>query len=111
MKKSLAVLFLFQFGCAAQQPAPTVKNIITVYNDYELYSYEYIADVTCNVPANDKSVQENIDSCIAILHEKARAKNADAIHIYREENCIKDETVNCTTSNAVKMTARTHKSD
>lgn len=111
MKKLLVVLFLLQYGCAVQQSAPPVKNIITVYNDYDLYSYEYIADVSCDIAANDKTVQENIKSCIAVLHDEARAKNADAIHTYREEDCIKDEAINCAKSNAVKMTARAHRSD
>ena len=123
MKFFLILLVLFQFGCAAQQTASQStskieaqtetqkKRIITVYNSYELYSYVYIGDVTCDIAANDKSVQANVTACIAVLHEKARRLNGDAVHITKEEDCLKDKNIDCEKSSAVRMTAQAHRID
>lgn len=111
MKKLVIILIMFQYACAAQDSTSKEKNIITVYNDYDLYSYEYIGDVSCTIAANDKTVQENIAACQSILDDEARRLNADAIHIVKEENCLNDSSIDCASSNAVKMSARAHRND
>ncbi len=105
------MLALSLVGCAATKPVTPQKPVPVVYSDYDLYSYVFVENISCEIPANDSSVKENIEACKDILVKKTRAKGADAVLIISEESCLKDPAIDCDKSNAVRIKASIHSVD
>ncbi|RDH85189.1 MAG: hypothetical protein DIZ80_02605 [endosymbiont of Galathealinum brachiosum] len=108
MKKLAFLIILFQYGCAIQPSTKTEKNINIINDEHDIYSSQYIGNINCTIRANNETVQKNIATCKSILITEAEQLNADIIHIFKEENCLKDNSIKCAASSAVNMSARAY---